>query len=611
MVRIGLLPFFKLCAAMVLGILLQRAFPNVYLTAFWLVSIAAVSAMAILLLSKWVPKPSQNYVKGLLLFVAFVALAFLNARYAQSQRNAAHFSKITEAEIVLVEITEAPIQKEKSTKCLAQVRAVYHEKWQYANGQILLYLRDTQYTENIIGKQLYINREKIGEIDGPKNPNQFDYAAFLAAKGIFHQAFLTTSDYVFSPKAPRNSFLRMMAIFRQRLIENLAYLPENTKAVAEALLLGYKENINNETRNAFSKTGTMHILAVSGLHVGIIYWVLEKVLFFIFGLKNGRARFFKTISLLLGLWSYAFLTGMPPSVMRAALMFSVVAIGNNILRPNNIYNNVLLSAFILLLFSPQLLFDLSFQLSYAAVFGIITFQPIFSQWMYVKNKVLKFFWNLTTVSLAAQISTFPITLYYFNQMPIIFLISNLIAIPGAFAVVALGGFLQLCSLCGGLFYYYVKVLYGWVLFILVESIDFLSKLPFANIEKVTIANWDLALLYALILALSLAYFQKNKKWIYVAASLFFIEQSAYLFYQIKNLNHKEFVVFSQIGESLYGCKTQEQSLIASLNAPLKSYEFATQGWLATAKNTTEIDFEVDSFYQKNNVKKSKTYFSEV
>jgi competence protein ComEC len=177
-------------------------------------------------------------------------------------------------------------------------------------------------------------------------------------------------------------------------------------------------------------------LAVSGLHVGIVFYLVSLVFGFLRHNRKGRLLFMLiSISIL---WSYAFITGLSPSVMRAATMFSIFAIGENLNRRSNIYNSMAASAFILLLINPNNLFDIGFQLSYAAVFGIVFLQPKLEKLFFIKNRILRFFWMLITVSISAQIATFPITSYYFGQFPTYFWITNTFVIPAVMVLIPLG-----------------------------------------------------------------------------------------------------------------------------------------------------------------------------
>ena len=210
-------------------------------------------------------------------------------------------------------------------------------------------------------------------------------------------------------------------------------------AVVTALVLGMDDYLDNDTRKEFSSAGAIHILCVSGLHVGVIYMVLNALLFFL--KRNKYARALRSLILLIGIWFYAMLTGLAPAVLRAATMFSFVIIGTGIKRKAGVFNSLTVSAFILLLFNPFLIYNVGFQLSYAAVIAIVAIQPTIYQIWQPKNKIADNIWGITTVSVAAQLGTAPLGLFYFHQFPNYFIITNLIAIPLA-TLILYAGFLS-------------------------------------------------------------------------------------------------------------------------------------------------------------------------
>ena len=173
----------------------------------------------------------------------------------------------------------------------------------------------------------------------------------------------------------------------------------------------------------------MHVLAVSGLHVGIIFFILNFLLTPLN--RNKRLLKIKLFLLVGALWFYAFLTGLSPSVMRSCTMFSFIVVGENLNKRTNIYNTLAASAFLLMLINPLIIFGAGFQLSYIAVISIVFFQPRLAALVAVKNRILKYVWDLFTVSVAVQIGTAPISIFYFHQFPVYFWLSNFIVIPGA------------------------------------------------------------------------------------------------------------------------------------------------------------------------------------
>ncbi len=313
------------------------------------------------------------------------------------------------------------------------------------SGELVVYLSKEITEERSLypGKKMLI-AQPLKEINPPKQTGDFNYKAYLANKGIFHQVFVKNPSKIFILKDAHRS-LKILALKAQKqLLEKLQAsidVDENF-SIGAALLLGYKKHIDDQTYKAFQYSGAMHVLAVSGLHVGIVFFFLLMV-FSLFG--NGRKRqIVRYIIIMILLWIYAFITGLSPSVCRAVTMFSLYGVGKIFNRQVSVVNIVLCSAFILLLIRPHYLFDIGFQLSYAAVFGIVYFYPIFKAWFTPKfgyawlNKGVRYLWNLTCVSLAAQLATLPLSMYYFGIFPKYSLLTNLIVIPLVSIILSVG-----------------------------------------------------------------------------------------------------------------------------------------------------------------------------
>ncbi|NNE54598.1 MAG: ComEC/Rec2 family competence protein, partial [Flavobacteriales bacterium] len=276
--------------------------------------------------------------------------------------------------------------------------------------------------------------------------------------------------------------------------------------VVAALTLGDKSQLDKDTRNAFAMAGAMHVLAVSGLHVGILFMVIQKLLKPLSRLKNGS--WFKTVILIATLWFYATLTGLSPSVLRTSTMFTFIALASHGGRQSNIYNTLAASAFLLLAIDPHLLFNVGFQLSYCAVIGIIWLQPVIYRVWFIKHKVGNWLWQLTSVSLAAQIATFPLGIFYFEQFPNLFLLTNILVIPAATALLICGlGFYASCWIPE------VNQLVAWVVDKIAAGMNggvcWVESIPFSSTQDLYISLGQMALIYAVIISLFL-WFEHKK-----------------------------------------------------------------------------------------------------
>ena len=285
------------------------------------------------------------------------------------------------------------------------------------------------------GDEIWL-KNSIYPIPKAFNPYQFDYANYLKKQNVFHQVY--ASENQIKIIQTHKNFNYHIEQLRNKLSSSfdIHHFDPKIKAIIDALLLGQRVDLDKDTVADYSNSGVIHILAISGLHISIIYF------FIVFLLKPlKRIRFGKELQLLivlLLLWIFAFLTGLPASVTRAVTLFSFVSIGAYFNRPKATFNAIAISALLILLVKPNAIFDIGFQLSYAAVISIVLFQPFYKKLYFTKNKIVRYFTDIVLVSLAAQIGVLPLSLYYFNQLPLLFLMANLVIIPIATAVL-IGG----------------------------------------------------------------------------------------------------------------------------------------------------------------------------
>lgn len=285
----------------------------------------------------------------------------------------------------------------------------------------------------------------VRAVTPPLNPGEFDYKAYLERKGITGQIYLKDEDWLDLQINNANPIYAFSYRFRDILLASLqrSGLSNDEYGVAAAILLGYDDNLADEVRKNYVAAGSMHILCVSGMHVGIIYLLAS----FLLGFLNRKKwqKVLKQALLLALIWFYALIAGLSPSILRASLMLTFVIVGEMIHRKGFIINSIAASAFVLLCVNPNNLLEIGFLLSYAAVLGIVVLQrPIYS-WFVIKNKLLDRAWEITAVALAAQVGTIPFTLFYFNQFSTYFVLSNLFMTPISFIVVISGMVLLLVS----------------------------------------------------------------------------------------------------------------------------------------------------------------------
>lgn len=414
------------------GVLLAALFPQAspslflrLLAAIWLVYLGYLI---------WSPTPNTFFPSSL----AYLLLIGLGCYVSLSSRQEALAGDIPweEGEGYLAEVQRYDVPKANSSENLLAVVAIQGAKgWQPQKSLVLVYhqLDEALYPGQVIW--VPSNPERIAP---PSFPNEFNYKRFLAAKGIHFRQFFGKKLVLLPLKKSNdlNFTLEHLRHYFAGVITQYVPRPES-KQIALALLLGQKESLSKEVKQAYSATGTQHILAVSGLHVGIIYSILLLPLTFF--KQEGHALRKSYLFLVMGLiWIYALMTGFSPSVVRAVVMFSLVTLGQMRKRKPSIWNILAFSALLLLVLDPDIQTDLGFQLSYLAVAGIVGLQPILLRMWAPSNRVLDYFWQMATVTLAAQLITSPLTLHYFHTFPTYFLVANLLIVPLSYIILCAG-----------------------------------------------------------------------------------------------------------------------------------------------------------------------------
>ena len=390
-------------------------------------------------------------------------------------------------------------------------------------------------------------------IDSPANPHAFDLQCHWAQQQIFHQQYLRASQWQLIDHHPPNRVTELAIRLRQhgqRLLTE-AIADREARGIALALVLGVKDQLNDQVREAYGRAGAMHVLAVSGLHMGIVYGIIAFLLMPLRRIRWGRG--IQAVLCIAALWLFALVSGGAVSVMRAATMFTCIIVAEATQRRANIFNTLALSAFLLLLINPYYILSVGFQLSYLAVLGIVYLQPRIYRWVTCPYQWLDTLWSLTAVSIAAQIATLPISLYYFHQFPTYFWLANLFVIPAASVILSLGlaiiGFGAVVSpLTSWLGTVLEKVISG------VNTLIFsLEQLPVSHIDRLHINAFQVVGLYVGIIALvMLFHYRKFRYLVYGCSALVAVvilhvhrdwsqsQRSGITFYQMKGQSNVDF-----------------------------------------------------------------------
>jgi len=511
---------FRLLIFYVAGILLNRSIPTgLHLPAWiWIFFLAVLVALHLLTRKKKAYKVRWIYgpVLGIIMIAFGVEWSRLHDHRSDPKHIIHHYNG---KETLLVRLKGDVEHRPNSYKVLAEAIAMDNDSvWLSVKGNVLLYFQKDSLSENLSYGDRLLLYSRLNQPLPPSNPGEFDYRRFLANKNIYHQGFVKRGQWVKTGSGHGNPIVHFALKLRKsfiRIFENHG-IGGRDFAVATALIIGMDEYLDNDTRKEFSSAGAMHILCVSGLHVGVIFLVLNSILFFLN--RNRYTRMLKVVLLLAGIWFYALLTGLAPSVLRASTMFSFVIIGMSMNRRASIYNSLSASAFVLLLINPFLLREVGFQLSYAAVIAIVSVQPRLYQLWRPENWLLDKMWAITTVSIAAQLGTAPLGLYYFHQFPNYFIITNLLVIPLATLILYSGFLTVILSVVPIL-----SKLVSWMLVIFLKalnySVTFVDRLPYSSTTGVFISMTEMLILFLVLMAVFRAFMKRRALWLQASLAM--------------------------------------------------------------------------------------------
>lgn len=505
------IPVLRLLLPLIAGILLQYHLQIAQLLFFVLLGLGLVLLLFFECLNVN-KKFSYTYISGIAIIFLFTAFGGILSYEKNIEHHKNWIGKYYQQGLpVKLTIQEPIVVKPKSYKALAKANAILvNGLWQAIEGDVLLYFKKDSTKPNLNYSNQIVVVSNLVPIINAGNPGGFNYARYSAFENIHYQAFLNDADFFQLPTNEVNFIDASLLKAREKVLAILRknITTKNELAIAEALLIGYRDDLDRELVQSYSNTGIVHIIAISGLHLGMIYLLLLK-LFVPLG-KRKWVTIVKPIFILLVLWVFAFTAGAGPSILRSAIMFSFIVIGESLNRKANMYNSLCASALCLLIFNPFNLWDVGFQLSYAAVLSIVLFQTHINKWFYFQNKLLKNLWSLSAVSIAAQILTLPIVLYHFHQFPTLFLITNIVAVPLSGLILYTEIFLLIFSIIP-LLAKALSYLIQQGIYVLNVFVEYFNQFSFVVWPSIQISIVQAVVLYGTIIAFSYWLAQKNKK----------------------------------------------------------------------------------------------------
>jgi len=530
-------PFVRLLIPFIIGIFLSQC---LVMPVYFAIALPLLLLLVLLLLHVF---PLKTPVW---LFPALVYVFISTAAWSISSEKARTVTDIRLSEYsgqMMGEVVSEPVISEKSVRIVLAAEAIHvNGTWQQTKGNLQLYLpADSAAARLQPGDKLAFSPD-LKQFENRGNPGEFDYKKYMWQQYIQYTDFLQTGEWKKLESQHHNSIERLAASMRNYVIRlyQSAGLQGDELGVATALTLGNKSYLSDEVRQAYSVSGGMHVLAVSGLHVGVFYLVISGLLAFI---KNKKLLVAKTVFIVLTIWFYAMLTGLSASVVRAAIMFSLFSMARLMHRNSDSINVLAASAFIALCINPATLYQVGFLLSYAAVFSIVYFYPKIHIWWAPSSTILQKLWSLVAVSLAAQIGTLPFTTYYFNQFPTYFLLTNIALIPLVSVAIYLAIALTALS-----FIPYVSDALGWLfsksVWLMNSAVQAIESLPFSSLSGLYINTFQFVLL--LLLMATVILFIENRKFKMLAASMLIILVFSLtsVVLNIRSFNQTRFIVYN-------------------------------------------------------------------
>ncbi|MCB8999437.1 MAG: ComEC/Rec2 family competence protein [Bacteroidales bacterium] len=493
-------------------------------------------------------------IKGLLICLSFLCIGTLigtiNKKPGLNQIPVAK-------EIYLGEIFSQPVQKNGFVS-FEFICAKYKSQEKFI--KVLVSMKSVDSLKIPEAGEILVVSSALQTVPGPMNPGEFDYSEYLRKQGILYRMYLKDENWKILSYHSGFSFrlkgLKLKKILWSKIENSHSVCPE--LGVLYALGLGSKELLEPDLKEAYKGAGVMHVLALSGLHIGLLWMSLGYLFFWLDPFPGGKVLKFFCISVMI--WFYAIMTGMSASVVRSAAMFSFVGFGKLVQKESSIYNSLFISAFFCLLLKPQWLSEPGFQLSYSAVFSIVFFQPLISNLYQKSPKLLRKIFDICSVSLAAQLGTLPLTLYLFNRIPPWFLLSNLVVIP-LVSLIMIFFILFLVFMAFPLIYGHILTILILLIRLMNNAVMHIDRLPSGFSDSIYLSQ---AQIFMLVISLAcLCFFIPYRRNFAIITGLLslmvlFVIGTIDLY---KSGNRREMVIFSSPGHTVLGLFQGNNGLI--------------------------------------------------
>lgn len=477
----------------------------------------------IIIFKKLLPHYNSRWIFGLTLNTLMLIYGWQTIQYRLPANCKSDFLfYCSENDTIIATISKPVNERENSVKTVLKINSIKKDgEWVAVEGRSLAYFQKDDLSRNLkYGDELLINAG-FAEISNMGNPGEFDYKRYMECRSVFTRGFVKEGHWKCVAHGQGNLLKQAALDIREYFLNIFSNngVSGDEYAVASALILGSMDKVDADLIKVYQGTGALHVLSVSGMHVGVVFIVLNFLLAFLDRLK--KVRYLKQILLVILIWFYAMITGLSPAVCRAAAMITFVIIGKSFDRNTSIYNTLAASALLLLVIDPMIISDIGFQLSYIAVIGIVLLYKPINDLLNPKKWIFCQIWSLVSVSLAAQIATFPLALYYFHQFPNYFLLTNLLVVPLSNLAIYAGMALLILSPFS-IVSKFASVVLVFIMKLLNNSVATIESFPFSVTQGIYINTLETICIYLIIIFGGILFFLKNKKVLKPAIIILFV-----------------------------------------------------------------------------------------
>ena len=543
-------PFIRLLIPFASGIWLADFFKpqDADAMALLCVTVSLLLLSSLIVVSNHVKKYSLRWLFGMIVNILLVLIGVFVVHIRDDDLDGLHISHRESDDVTcyVARVYDCPTVREKSVKVVLELKGIKYSggALEEVSGKVMAYFEKTDRAEALKYGDVIVFFDPPDLVEPPKNPEQFDYKTYLSRKEVSHQLFVKDDRWRNLGVNHSNQIYGFSYFLRDLLLSIMSDLgiEGDEYAVAAAILIGFDDTLPEELRQSYVAAGSMHILCVSGLHVGVVFMVFSYMLAFL----NKRRRWqhlVKQSLLLLLIWMYALLAGLAPSILRATIMLSFVIFGDMLDRKGVLLNSLAASAFMLLCIKPTNLFDVGFLLSYTAVAGIVVLQKPIYNIFYIRFKPLDKVWEMTSVTLAAQMATAPFSVFFFHQFPVYFWLSNLFMTPIS-TVVIIGGMLMLVFSPVPYINVAVAFCVKWMIFLMNHVVTSIENLPVSIVKGLYVNDLEFVCLVLILILMMLTTNFKDKKMVFAILSASLVFSISQLSRSVVQRGQQSFTVYS-------------------------------------------------------------------